>query len=168
MLPREVWRPVPGYEGRYKVSNQGRVYTAGVRPGMRRPERCRGRERRVDLWDAQGRSRHWFVHQLVAHAFLGPPPTPRHQINHRDGNRDNNAVTNVEWVTPSENRLHACRVLGKGRGSRNGRAKLTEAQARRIKQRLARGDSLGELARAFGVSHAAVWLIRTGKNWPHV
>jgi len=48
-----------------------------------------------------------FVHRLVARAFLGPPPSPKHtQINHKDGDKGNNSVANLEYVTPSENMLH--------------------------------------------------------------
>ena len=47
------------------------------------------------------------VHRLVVRAFLGPPPSPKHtQINHKDGDRGNNSVANLEYVTPSENMLH--------------------------------------------------------------
>jgi hypothetical protein len=47
------------------------------------------------------------VHRLVAYTFFGPPPTAEHtQVNHKDRNRSNNAMGNLEYVTPSENRLH--------------------------------------------------------------
>lgn len=54
-----------------------------------------------------GLQRSQLVHRLVARAFLGPPPSPKHtQINHKDGDRGNNSVANLEYVTPSENMLH--------------------------------------------------------------
>ena len=54
-----------------------------------------------------GLQRPQLVHRLVARAFLGPPPSPKHtQINHKDGDRGNNSVANLEYVTPSENMLH--------------------------------------------------------------
>ena len=47
------------------------------------------------------------VHRLVALAFFGPPPSPLHtQVNHKDGDKQNNAVTNLEYVTPAENMAH--------------------------------------------------------------
>ena len=54
------------------------------------------------------RSGNELVHRLVAMSFLGPPPSRQHtQVNHLDGNRANNAVENLEYVTPAENALHA-------------------------------------------------------------
>ena len=54
-----------------------------------------------------GRLRRVYVHQLVVRAFLGPPPTSEHtQVNHKDGNKANNAVCNLEYATPRENRAH--------------------------------------------------------------
>jgi len=51
--------------------------------------------------------RNEYVHRLVAASFLGQPPSPEHsQINHRDGNGSNNAVENLEYVTPAENMAH--------------------------------------------------------------
>jgi len=53
------------------------------------------------------KSRHEFVHRLVARAFLQPPDSPlRVQVNHRDGNKENNAAENLEYVSPSENVAH--------------------------------------------------------------
>jgi len=51
--------------------------------------------------------RHCLVHVLVAETFIGPAPTSAHQVNHKDGNKKNNKVNNLEWVTSSENRKHA-------------------------------------------------------------
>lgn len=54
-----------------------------------------------------GLRRFEYVHRLVARAFLGPPPSPKHtQINHKDGDRGNNSVANLEYATPSENMMH--------------------------------------------------------------
>ena len=54
-----------------------------------------------------GNRQHAQVHRLVAFSFLGPPPTPEHTcVNHKDGNKSNNALENLEWMTPSENMYH--------------------------------------------------------------
>eukprot|EP00438_Fugacium_kawagutii_P003825 Skav230272 [mRNA] locus=scaffold3387:507055:507702:- [translate_table: standard] len=72
-------------------------------------------------------SRNELVHRLVAYAFLGPPPSLHHtHINHKDGNKANNAVQNLEYVTPAENMQHSYRL-----GSRNTGAKPVESRVHR-------------------------------------
>lgn len=53
------------------------------------------------------------IHRLVALTYIGPPPTQKHEINHKDGNKGNNHYTNLEWVTHSENILKSYRELGR-------------------------------------------------------
>lgn len=108
------------------------------------------------------------THQLVAEAFIGPRPTPGHQVNHKNGIKDDNRDTNLEWATASENQLHSYAVLGNSapRGESSGRAKLTEDTVRQIRSRLAVGESQRKIARDYGVSQPAVSLILNRKNWP--
>jgi hypothetical protein len=109
------------------------------------------------------------VHLLVLAAFVGPAPTPQHEGNHRDGDKGNNRLGNLEWATKSQNRLHACRVLGRGRGESNGGGgKLTEAQVVEIKRRLSKGEKDRQLAPLFGVSCGMIGHIRRGHSWQHV
>ena len=106
----EVWKDVVGYEGKYMVSNQGRVYSltrirsncGGVYKGrMLKGEYCRGYYC-VSLLDGNGKSKLCKVHRLVATAFI-PNPDNKPQIDHIDGNTKNNNVWNLRWATASEN-----------------------------------------------------------------
>ena len=108
-LPDEEWKPMlcplSGEEvaGRM-VSSRGRVKT---RPGLIH----RGSLRRDGYAFAGYNSalgyRSERVHRLVAAAFLGPPPSPQHShVNHKDGDKQNNAASNLEYATPGENRAH--------------------------------------------------------------
>jgi hypothetical protein len=63
---------------------------------------------RVELW-RDGEGRKYLVHRLVAQAFI-PNPDGKPQVNHIDGDKQNNALTNLEWATQSENQLHAYRA----------------------------------------------------------
>ena len=58
------------------------------------------------------------VHRLVAKAWLASTWFEGAEVNHRDGNKRNNHISNLEWVTRQENELHSYRVLGKGKGIR--------------------------------------------------
>lgn len=106
----EVWKDVVGYEGKYMVSNQGRVYSltrirsncGGVYKGrMLKGEYCRGYYC-VALLDGNGKIKLCKVHRLVATAFI-PNPDNKPQIDHIDGNTKNNNVWNIRWATASEN-----------------------------------------------------------------
>lgn len=102
----EQWLPVPGWEGRYEVSDLGRVKTL-ARNG--RPERILSEYRNPRHKYAQiglfvGRARtHAKVHILVLEAFRGPRPSPSHQACHNNGDRNDNRLTNLRWDTASEN-----------------------------------------------------------------
>jgi hypothetical protein len=99
----EEWRDIPGYEGLYQVSNMGRVKS------------LKGNEKILKLYSRRGylglnlhknTNVHLkAVHRLVAESFLGNYPNL--QVNHKDGNKHNNIVENLEWVTPSQNIIHA-------------------------------------------------------------
>jgi hypothetical protein len=108
-----------------------------------------------------------YVHRLVAFAFIGPAPDGMH-VNHKDGNKTNNWIGNLEYVTPQENSLHSTRVLGNGVGEKNGSAKLTEDQVREIKQLLNQGIPITVVAAGFGVSKSIVGYIKQGKVWKHI
>ena len=109
----ETWRPVVGYEGDYEVSDHGRVRVVKegrkrVRPvGSILPQfvQSTGRYKTVHLYkDNKGLTVR--VHRLVALAFI-PNPDNKPQVNHKDSDWSNNHVSNLEWVTASENRKHA-------------------------------------------------------------
>lgn len=98
----EKWRDIPGYEGLYKVSNRGRV-RKGER--LKTPRVDHGGYLTVCLFK-HSKQKHMKVHRLVALAFI-PNPENKKTVNHKDGNKANNCVYNLEWATQSENIIHA-------------------------------------------------------------
>ena len=114
-----------------------------------------------------GRTERRYVHHLVAEAFICESPNGR-QINHKDGNKENNTPENLEWVTPSENIQHA-RKLGLllvGESVRH--AKLTEADVVNIKEACRKGETQRAIAKRFRVSQGQISRINLGHEWKHV
>ena len=100
----EKFKDVQGYEGLYQVSTWGRVYNV-LANKMVHTEVTKKGYLRVDLFK-NGTRKHHKVHRLVAKAFI-PNPNNKPQVNHIDGNKQNNSITNLEWVTNRENCEHA-------------------------------------------------------------
>lgn len=126
----EIWKDVIGYEGYYQASSIGRIrsldreldkpnfLTGG--PIVRKGKQIKQREAfgyllvNLCVGDVRRMSR---VHRLVAETFI-PNPSNKPRVNHKNGNKKDNRVYNLEWVTPSENALHAhsnglCRIVNK-------------------------------------------------------
>lgn len=153
--------------GKYTVHEDGTVIGRGGRP--LRPDTVKGGYLRVRLSTGEGVVEAWLVHRLVAHLFIGACP-PRQQVNHRDGDKTNNQVANLEYVTPAENVRHSLDVLGvkRARGEANSRSSLTDQQVRSIRAARATGTPLAELARTHDIHPSTVWRIATGRAWSHV
>ena len=96
----EEWRPVVGHE-KYLVSSLGRVKNVNTNRILKPIMNRRG-YLIVSLGYANGRR----IHRLVASAFI-PNPEHKPEVNHIDGNKTNNRVSNLEWVTRQENQIHA-------------------------------------------------------------
>lgn len=153
-LPGEIWRDVVGYEGLYQVSNLGRVrsFHKNKVKILKFAISPFGYLRVILSKDFQKKNRN--IHILVAQAFI-PNPEGKTQVNHIDGNKENNHVSNLEWVTPSENINHAFEKGLSKRGCEHGRAKFTAEQIREIRRACVPGDpELGfkPFARKFNVT----------------
>lgn len=151
----------------YIVSSDGQICsrTSGRLKTMK--PRAGGRGYRiVTIWlDRIASTR--YIHRLVAEAFLPPRPSPKHEINHKDGDRANNRASNLEWVTRSENLRHRFDILKHCnlRGEAQIHAKLTETQVREIRARCAAGETHDEISNDYGVGPRAVGYIAQGKTW---
>lgn len=111
IIQTEEWRDIPGYEGIYKVSSTGRIYSAPRTTTKGGLMRCHVNNKNGYVYAQlykNGKTRNARVHRLVASAFLGN--RPELQVNHIDGNKTNNSVSNLEYCTQSENVIHAYRT----------------------------------------------------------
>lgn len=101
------WKPIKGYEGLYEVSNDGRVRRLKFINGKHNFEKIKECKQTLNTWgymtvnlskDGKGNTKR--VHKLVANAFIGESDL---QVDHIDGNKQNNRLDNLEYVTPKEN-----------------------------------------------------------------
>ena len=109
-LPDEIWKNIEGFDGKYQVSNKGRVKSF-----INQTERIIGGGINVDGYPVvrlrleNKKSVVKVIHRLVAKAFIGNPKNLP-VVNHKDGNKKNNYVENLEWTTIRENTLHAFKL----------------------------------------------------------
>lgn len=175
----EEWRPVVGNEVFYRVSNLGRVKslkngrygTVSGEGKMLRPGLSSHGYYTVCLWK-DGRSRSVYVHRLVATAFI-PNPDGKREVNHMDGDKTNNNISNLEWVSRRGNAIHALEVLGNRclRGESSPSAKLTEDDVRAIRKRYRKGcprNGVNPLAREYGMCTRAMTKVVKRMTWRHV
>lgn len=103
----EIWKDIDGYDGKYQVSNWGKVKNTETGNVLTPYLNKKGYEK-VDLY--HGRTRRKFrVNRLVAMTFI-PNVDNLPQVNHKDGNKLNNSVTNLEWTDNSGNMKHYWRM----------------------------------------------------------
>lgn len=100
----EKWKDIKGYEGLYQVSTNGDVRNLLTGKTLKRRSNGNGYIR-IELWKNHKGKKH-YIHRLVAETFI-PNPEGMPEVNHKDLNRSNNTVSNLEWVTSSLNTIHA-------------------------------------------------------------
>jgi hypothetical protein len=118
----EIWKDVVGYEGHYKVSNLGRVISVDriswngfgyhKHKGRILTPKDNGHGYITVVLCKNNKPKHAYVHRLVGECFV-VNPLNKPEVNHKDGIKNNNNASNLEWVTKSENAYHSFRELGR-------------------------------------------------------
>ena len=184
----EIWKSIKGYEGIYEVSDAGRVkrlrreiecntarttteYRIVIQEKILRPVKIGSSKEKylsVGLRNKDGERKLKKIHRLVAEAFI-PNPSNLPQIDHKDGNKNNNSASNLEWVTGEENYRRALQMgLACSKGARNGNAKLTEEQVKEIRRTyVGKSKTYGSnaLSKKYGVHRSTIENIAKGNAW---
>lgn len=116
---KEIWKPVPNWESLYEVSNTGKVVSLGGRIGGSKQRReIKARKKRDGYLmfrvSKDGKQSELNLHRIVAQVFISNPKNKK-EVNHKNGIRHDNRVSNLEWVTPKENQQHAIKLRGQWR-----------------------------------------------------
>lgn len=169
-MTTEAWRAAVGYEGRYEVSDLGRVrriaHGHSAKPGqivgsLTLPYA------KVVLSDSDHKRKTWRIHQLVLEAFVGPCPTGL-ECRHLDGNTHNNNLSNLTWGTRTDN-AHDRVVHGTWtHGELHGQARLTDEIVREARRLRSDGQTILSLANQYGVCRQTMSNALRGKTWAHV
>lgn len=176
----ETWRDIPGYP-RYQVSTCGRIRSVNYKNSKKikvlKPSLSSDGYLKTMIQRGDGSYHTSRVHRWVAFAFLGVCP-PGFEVNHIDGNKENNCPSNLEYCTHSENIKHAYKIglEQPKKGSRNGSAKLTESDVVEIRKECAERKKSGrfwgrkEVAERYGITEAHLKDILSERRglWSHV
>lgn len=164
----EIWEAVPGYAGRYKVSNAGEVRNSQGKP--LRWEITKFGYARVRL-SLQRKVKAFHVHRIVGGLWVAGKTPERRWINHKNGVKLDNWWGNLEWVTHAENIQHAFThgLRENPKGEEHHGAILTDADIPEIvRLHLQENVSQREIARRYGVNYGAIWAIFNKQGWHHV
>lgn len=153
-----MFKTIPHYPN-YEVSSEGVVRNKTTGNNMKWIDNGKG-YKVVKLYNQDTpKGRLCLVHRLVMSSFL--PTEEKKDVNHKDGNKANNSLNNLEWVTKSENTRHAHMTALFTN-------KLTIEQVKEIKVLLKTSSAFNTIAQQYGVGHATIWKIANGILYDYV
>lgn len=173
---KEVWKDINGYNGHYQISNHGNVRSfKNSRHGISEKSKLLSTPKLKNGYNCVGLSNNGkvttkYIHHLVADAFI-PNPKCKPQINHIDGNKENNNVSNLEWVTVSENCIHANKngLINKAKGEGHPHSKIRAVDVLQIRSIYSQKFfTQKEISEAYGIGITQVSYIVNNKKWKHL
>lgn len=162
---KEKWKVIEGFS-KYLISNTGRVKNI-VELRDLKFYNCKGYSK-IELINDNNKDKKVFVHRLVALNFI-PNPSNKPQVNHIDGDKNNNNIENLEWCTASENIKHAFKEGLSLKGEDLHNSKMTEEKVILLREMYDSGEFLlKELAEEFNISISVAWNIAKRNTWKHI
>ena len=166
---KDAWIKLALVRGHLNCDKLGNIYVRRKDTWKKLKSRVHKKSGRVYLnITFMGKTKSVLVNRVVALKYL-PNPDGKAEVNHIDGNKENNHVSNLEWANRSEQEKHAFREgLKSTRGSQNSNAKLSASDVVEMRKRYMAGEGFSELATAYGVSQSTVRGIIRGSTWSHL
>ena len=161
-----MWKQIENLD--YEINSEGivrRISTKRTKKSFKRKDGYIG----IQLYKTKYDIINYQLHRLIAIAFI-PNPENKEYINHKDSNRENNSLANLEWVTFKENVKHGYEFgYSCNKGSKNGFSILNETQVLEIrKRRQEENISYQKLAEIYNVSYGCIAGIVQRTNWKHI
>jgi len=181
---KEIWKPIKGFEEYYQISNLGKVKSLGRKVG----KGCYGVNHKYskprllsigkNTWGylgvmltVKGKNKRLEIAKTVLEHFGTPKPqtNKRIEVNHKDGNKENNTITNLEWVTPRENHLHAVKLGLATQGVDRYNAVFTKEEVIKMRKLHKTGKySQTKLARMFNKNYITTNVMLRGKSYKNI
>lgn len=180
-MRKEIWKDIEGYEGYYQASSFGNIRSIDrevpyIRYGISLKKKMKGKVLSPAIKNSgyfklalssYNNLKHSCVHRLVAETFI-PNPKKLKCVNHIDGDKLNNNIENLEWISHTDNNIHAFKTGLKKVNENHGRSKLKNEEVYEIKELISLGIPQRQIAFMYEVSPSTIHLIKTGKNWSYL
>ena len=173
MLEIEIWEPIYINDNKtiYEISSSGRVRSKKKgKVKILKPSKCGSGYYKITMYH-KGKYYQKMIHSLVASVFIKKDdPYNKLQVNHIDGNKLNNSVNNLEWVTRSENIRHALKLnLSKPKKGKDVHfCKIDESIAHQICVLLSLGIRPKKISKILGISRQIIQHIKSKNSWKHI
>lgn len=172
----EVWKEIEGYEEYYLVSNFGTVKRKPsyvkrknayifVKGSIIKPQIV-AKYTAVSL-SRDGNQKTYYLHRIIAKAFI-PNPENKRCVNHKDADKLNNSLDNLEWCTNKENTRHAMSLELLNFGEKCKNSKLTDELVRKIRNLRREKVRLPEVAKIMGLEKSLIQYVYYGITWKHI
>ena len=171
-MAKEEWKSIKGYEGRYKISSNGKVYSLISNKELKGYEWCDNIYRMVGLYK-NGKCKQFSVHRLLAIAFLGESnidTDQRIEVNHKNGIKTDNRVENLEWCTHGENQSHAF-IIGlkpNWKGEKNPMARFKNNFVRKVQEEYKGGCKRRELIKRYSLTVSQIDRFLYSRTWKDI
>lgn len=176
-MKEEIWVDIKGFEGLYQISSYGRIksydryirngFNTYIKKGKIRKNQFSNNGYYIIIFNINTKMYQYLIHRLVASNFI-PNENNYSQVNHKDGNKLNNNVENLEWITPSNNIIHSINNnLTSQWGETHKSTKLKKEDIKEIRK-LGKTMSRTDISKEYGISIKAVCNIINNKTWKRV
>ena len=167
-------RPIKGYEGLYSITEDGKIFSherkinGAIRKGRFLKPSSDGYGYYFVCLQKDRTKKYPKVHRILAETYI-PNPKNLECVNHRDGNKQNNDLSNLEWCTQSDNIKHSFSMgLSNQAGSRNANSKLKDSDIERIMTLKKEGLKQIEISKIMNVDPSTISTIVNKKGWKHL